>query len=154
MNFKPMTLQPKYLLTLALLLLALGPLPAVSEETGEEAEEVVEEAPGITDYIEMGPPFVTHVGQADGPLTYLKAAVSLRASSATTRPAVEAHMPRFRHELVMLFGEQTDTEKLTSTEGQKALREEALARINAVLEQQQTGEAVTGVLFTEFVVQK
>ena len=54
----------------------------------------------------------------------------------------------------MLFGEQTDTEKLTSTEGQKALREEALARINAVLEQQQTGEAVTGVLFTEFVVQK
>ncbi|MBC7182612.1 MAG: flagellar basal body-associated FliL family protein, partial [Marinobacter sp.] len=67
---------------------------------------------------------------------------------------LETHMPRLRHELVMLFGEQTDTERLTSMEGQQALREEAKRRINAVLEEQQTGESIAGVLFTEFVVQK
>ena len=39
-------------------------------------------------------------------------------------------------------------------EGQEALREEAKQRINAVLEEQQTGESIAGVLFTEFVVQK
>jgi flagellar FliL protein len=63
-------------------------------------------------------------------------------------------MPRLRHELVMLFGEQTDTGRLNSMEGQEALREEAKQRINAVLEEQQTGERIAGVLFTEFVVQK
>jgi flagellar FliL protein len=87
-------------------------------------------------------------------VSYLKAAVTLRANRATTRAAVEAHMPRLRHELVMLFGEQTDTDTLTTLAGQEALREEAKKRINQVLEEQRTGEAVTEVLFTEFVVQK
>ncbi|KEF30211.1 Flagellar biosynthesis protein FliL [Marinobacter nitratireducens] len=63
-------------------------------------------------------------------------------------------MPRLRHELVMLFGEQTSTDSLTTMEGQQALREEAKKRINKVLEDQHTGESITGVLFTEFVVQK
>lgn len=102
----------------------------------------------------MEPSFVTHVGTPGGKPTYLKAAVSLRASKQTTRPAVDAHMPRLRHELVMLFGEQTDADMLTTMDGQKALREEAKSRINGVLEEQQTGEAITGVLFTDFVVQK
>jgi len=152
-----MTHQPKPVLTLIFLLFfSLVSLPAVSqdEENPEEEEEVTQEESGFTDYISMDPAFVTHVGPADNKPTYLKAAVTLRASSASTRPALETHMPRLRHELVMLFGEQTDTERLTSMEGQQALREEAKQRINAVLEEQQTGESITGVLFTEFVVQK
>tara|TARA_R110002124_G_scaffold90803_2_gene231371 strand:- start:15747 stop:16163 length:417 start_codon:yes stop_codon:yes gene_type:complete len=135
------------------LLLSLVSLPAVSQDE-ETSEEVVQEDSGFTDYISMDPAFVTHVGTADNKPTYLKAAVSLRARSASTRPALETHMPRLRHELVMLFGEQTDIERLTSMEGQQALREEAKQRINAVLEEQQTGESIAGVLFTEFVVQK
>ena len=87
-------------------------------------------------------------------MAYLKASVTIRASRETTRPAVEAHMPRLRHELVMLFGEQTDLDQLSSMDGQQALREEATKRINGVLEEQQTGETITGVLFTEFVVQR
>ena len=63
-------------------------------------------------------------------------------------------MPRLRHELVMLFGEQTDLDQLSSMDGQQALREEATKRINGVLEEQQTAETITGVLFTEFVVQR
>jgi flagellar FliL protein len=152
-----MTHQPKPVLTLIFLLFfSLVSLPAVSqdEENPEEEEEVTQEESGFTDYISMDPAFVTHVGPADNKPTYLKAAVTLRASSASTRPALETHMPRLRHELVMLFGEQRDTERLTSMEGQQALREEAKQRINAVLEEQQTGESITGVLFTEFVVQK
>ena len=126
------------------LLLSLVSLPAVSQDE-ETSEEVVQEDSGFTDYISMDPAFVTHVGTADNKPTYLKAAVSLRARSASTRPALETHMPRLRHELVMLFGEQTDIERLTSMEGQQALREEAKQRINAVLEEQQTGESIAGV---------
>ena len=149
-----MTRQPKSVLTLLFLLFAMMPLPAVSQDEENTEEEVAEEESGVTDYISMDPPFVTHVGTPGSKPTYLKAAVTLRARSTSARPSLEAHMPRLRHELVMLFGEQTDTDRLTSMEGQEALREEAKQRINAVLEEQQTGESIAGVLFTEFVVQK
>ncbi len=150
-NFKLMTLQPKSALTLLLLLCSLLATPLVAEEP--EEEEAVEEE-RITAYIAMDPPFVTHIGKPGTKVTYLKASVSLRVASAGAQPALDAHMPRLRHELVMLFGEQTDSERLTALDGQQALREEATTRINRVLEEQQTGESITGVLFTEFVVQK
>lgn len=145
-----MTHQPKFALFGLILLFALAPAGWAEEAPDEE----VAEKSGFTDYIAMDPAFVTHVGGPGGKLTYLKASVSLRASQKSTRAAVDAHMPRLRHELVMLFGEQTDTDKLTTMDGQQALREEAKSRINGVLEEQHTGEAITGVLFTEFVVQK
>lgn len=143
-----MTLQPKTVLMLLLLCpLIAAPLAAEDEPEAEEEER-------ITAYIAMEPPFVTHIGQPGSKVTYLKASVSLRVASAGAEPALQAHMPRLRHELVMLFGEQTDAQPLTGVEGQQALREEATTRINRVLEEQQTGERITGVLFTEFVVQK
>ncbi|MEP1216826.1 MAG: flagellar basal body-associated FliL family protein [Marinobacter sp.] len=148
-----MTLKPKHLLLALLIALPLASA-SFAQEDEEAGQEEQQEEPGVTDYIEMDPAFVTHVGKPGTKLTYLKAAVTIRASRETTRPAVEAHMPRLRHELVMLFGEQTDTDRLSGNEGQQALREEATSRINAVLEEQQTGESITGVLFTEFVVQK
>lgn len=135
-------------------LLLLTWLPVTWAEQSSDAEANTEPPSGITDYIAMEPTFVTHVGKPDGKLAYLKAAVSLRASQKTTREAVQTHMPRLRHELVMLFGEQTDTDTMTTMKGQQALREEAKSRLNKVLDEQQTGEVITGVLFTEFVVQK
>jgi flagellar FliL protein len=122
---------------------------------GEEPAESIEpQAPAVTDYISLEPAFVTHIGPPGGKLSYLKTSVSLRANASTTRPAVEAHMPRIRHELVLLFGEQSDVDALTQPDTQQALATEAAARVNQVLENQHTGETVSGVLFTEFVVQK
>jgi flagellar FliL protein len=147
----------RFLLIIALTL-PLSQIGFAQEEATEEAqaEEQEEEAkePGVTDYIAMNPPFVTHVGEPGSSLVYLKTAVTLRASSTSTRPVLETHMPRLRHELVMLFGEQTDVDALSGNAGQNALREEAKKRINQVLEEQQTGESVSDVLFTEFVVQR
>jgi flagellar FliL protein len=148
----------KRFLLMIVLTLAFAPLSVAQDEAAneEQAEERAQEekAPGVTDYIAMNPPFVTHVGEPGPSLTYLKAAVTLRASSASTRPVVETHMPRLRHELVMLFGQQTDLDLLASQTGQAALREEAKKRINQVLAEQQTDESIANVLFTEFVVQR
>jgi flagellar FliL protein len=136
------------LFIMALATLAYGEEPIESEESVESTE------PTITDYISLEPAFVTHIGPAGGKLSYLKTSVSLRANASTTRPAVESHMPRIRHELILLFGEQSDVDALTRPDTQQALATEAAARINKALENQHTGEAVSGVLFTEFVVQK
>jgi len=135
---------------IALFMMSLAAL-AYSEEPDESAEPA---EPTITDYISLEPAFVTHIGPPGGKLSYLKASVSLRADASTTRPAVEAHMPRIRHELVLLFGEQSDVDALTRPDTQQTLATEATARVNQVLENQHTGEVVSGVLFTEFVVQK
>ena len=147
----------RFLLIIALTL-PLSQIGFAQEETTKEAqtEEQEEDAkkPDVTDYIGMDPPFVTNVGEPGSSLVYLKTAVTLRASRTSTRPALETHMPRLRHELVMLFGEQTDVDALSGTAGQSTLREEAKKRINQVLEEQQTGESVSDVLFTEFVVQR
>lgn len=144
-----------------LLLLFLAGLPASTlhaEENSEEAEvgqsEEGEAEPAITLYVEMGKPFITHVGEPASKLAYLKADVSLRVSSDAAQTAVVAHMPRLRHELVMLFGEQTDISNLSSTQAQEAIREEARTRINKVLADQKTENEVQDVLFTTFVVQR
>lgn len=153
-----MTLNLKRLLLLVALTLPLTQIGFAQEENpGEpqaEDQEQEEKAPSVTDYITMTPTFVTHVGEPGPSLVYLKAAVTLRASSTGTRPVLDTHMPRLRHELVMLFGEQTDVDALAGTAGQNALREEAKKRINQVLEEQQTGESISDVLFTEFVIQR
>ena len=127
---------------------------ATTEDSQAEEQDEAKEEPGITDYITLDPTFITHVGEPGPSLVYLKAAVTIRASKASTRPALEAHMPRLRHELVMLFGEQTDVDSLAGNAGQTSLRAEAKKRINQVLEEQQTGEKIAEILFTEFVVQR
>lgn len=124
------------------------------EETEVEQNQEEEAEPAITLYVEMGKPFITHVGEPATKLTYLKAGVSLRVSSDAAQTALVSHMPRLRHELVMLFGEQTDVGNITSTQGQEALREEAQRRINTVLAGQKTETEVQDVLFTSFVIQR
>ena len=145
---RPITLWLSLLLTAALSLPAL----AADEEESPEAEDETTE--NYTEYVEMTPSFVTHVGEPSERPAYLKADVSLRVGTETAKPAIETHMPRLRHELVMLFGEQTDLDVLSGTEGQQALRQEARDRMNQVLEQQQTGEQIVDVLFTSFVIQR
>ena len=120
--------------------------------SGEEPAKPT--TPAVTDYISLESAFVTHIGPPGGKLSYLKASVSLRANANTTRPVIAAHMPRIRHELVLLFGEQSDVDALTRPDTQQTLATEATTRINQVLENQHTGEVISGVLFTEFVVQK
>jgi len=153
-NRNPMSIQRPGILTLIFLLCSVLAWPASAQEDEESAEGEEETEERITDYIAMEPAFVTHIGQPGNKISYLKAAVTIRAAKETTRPAVEAHMPRLRHELVMLFGEQTDPAYVSSPEGRQALVQEATSRINQVLEEQQTGEEVAGVFFTEFVVQR
>lgn len=145
--------------TVLLLLLVWLPAATLQAEENDATTEVAqseedETEPAITLYVEMGKPFITHIGKPASTLAYLKANVSLRVSSDAAQTALVTHMPRLRHELVMLFGEQSDVSNLASTQAQEALRAEARARINTVLTDQQTGNEVQDVLFTTFVVQR
>ncbi len=137
------------------MILALAAVSAsLAHAESSEGSSAADGGSAETVYVDMTPAFVTQVGQPGQRLSYLKANVTLRVSSKAAEEAVKAHMPRMRHELVMLFSAQTDVERLSSGEGQDALRAEALARINRVLENQHREERVDDVLFTTFVVQR
>ncbi|MFW5823859.1 MAG: flagellar basal body-associated FliL family protein [Marinobacter sp.] len=139
---------------LALLLAAAMPVTSTAQDEDATGEGEETSTPAYTDYVEMKPSFVTHIGEPTERLRYLKADVTLRVGSETARDAIETHMPRLRHELVMLFGERTDLETISSSDGQQALRQQARERMNQVLEEQQTGEEIVDVLFTTFVIQR
>ncbi|WP_165856241.1 flagellar basal body-associated FliL family protein [Marinobacter sp. JSM 1782161] len=127
------------------------PLHAEEDTPDENSEEQAETAtPSV--YVEMDPPFITNIGQSTGRLSYVKAEVTLRVDS-TAETAVTAHEPRLRHEMVMLLARE-DREALSSTQGQEALRQQALDTFNQVLEDEQTGATIKDVLFTSFVVQR
>lgn len=148
----PMMNRPfAFWITLILATTFASPTLAADEEASEDEAET---ATNFTDYVEMAPSFVTHVGEPVERPAYLKADVSLRVGTETARAAIETHMPGLRHELVMLFGEQTSLDTLSGQEGQQALRQEARNRLNQVLEEQQTGEEIVDVLFTSFVIQR
>lgn len=152
MKFKLMIAQPRRVALLFMCLILTLPIALVHASESEPAAS--EEGEAQTIYVDMTPAFVTQVGTPGQRLSYLKANVTLRVSSKAAEDAVKTHMPRLRHELVMLFSAQTDTDQLSSGEGQDALKKEALARINKVLEDQHREERVDDVLFTTFVVQR
>lgn len=138
----------------SLALLCLGPLPLQADEEKTDEETTEEEAaPSPSIYVEMQPPFVTSIGEATGRLSYVKAEVTLRVTSAEAETAVNNHKPRLRHEMVMMLGNQ-NREELSTPQGQEALRAKALERFNQVLEEEQTGAQIKDVLFTSFVVQR
>lgn len=118
--------------------------PALAEE--EAATPQVE-------YYDLQPSFVTNYGVSTGKLKFVKATVSVRATSPTAIAEVMSHEPMLRHEIVMLLSRQTD-ETMTSTAGQEAIRTEALKIVQDALEAETGSTQIDDLLFTEFVVQR
>lgn len=122
---------------------------AEQDAQAEEAEKQEQDAPKI--YHELHPNFVVNF-QNPNKARFLQVSVQVMARSGDTIDATKQHMPAIRNSLVMLFSSQ-DAQDLRSREGKEKLREEVLAEVRNVLEEQ-TGEAgVEQVYFTSFVMQ-
>lgn len=104
-------------------------------------------------YLEMKPSFVTNYG-GPGPLHYLKADIVLRIGGGEPGMlAVRHHMPRLRHELVMLLSRQLP-EDIATMEGKELLRQQSLAAIRGVLEGEEGRPYVEDLLFNNFIIQR
>ena len=66
--------------------------------------------------------------------------------------AVKQHMPVIRNSLISLFSSQ-EFKTISTREGKEALRQEVLAEIQQILEQQTGEPGVEDVYFTSFVMQ-
>lgn len=130
---------------LLLLMAQLLVMPAYAEDEAEVAEDEVR-------YLDIKPAIVTNYG-GPGRMSYIKVEVSLQVDSQEEFTTVFHHFPSIRHELVMLFGRQTD-ESIAIGDPREAIRAEALAKINAIMMEEEEAEMVDDLLFSSFFVQR
>jgi flagellar FliL protein len=152
---------------LALLLLAAlcsGGAAAVS--SGGEGGGSASVATGKVNYFPIAPAFVVNI-QDNNSLRFMQIGINLMTMDAEVVAAVQKHMAPLRHELVMLFSSR-DISEVLSTEAREKMRQEALVKIQGVLERyadipvskkvkgedgKEHPSSVQEVLFTSFVIQ-
>lgn len=117
-------------------------------------EDADSPAPAVAQYHNLTPSFVANFG-ANSPkkLKFVKADVSVRATSSAAINEVMNHDALVRHEIVMLLSRQTE-ETLSNPAGQEAVRVEALSIVQAALKTETGSSQIADLFFTSFVVQR
>jgi flagellar FliL protein len=117
---------------------------AESEDTG---------AAGGVKYVTLQPAFVTNYGITNtGRMMYLKADVTLKVSNPDAEAALKYHNAQLRNALVLLFSRQDDA-VVSSSDGREQLRQQALTELRAIMDAEQTHDAIDDLVFSNFVVQ-
>ncbi|ABM61392.1 flagellar basal body-associated FliL family protein [Halorhodospira halophila] len=145
-------------LMLATLGLVLAMATGVFTPPGMTPEQPAEsqQEPGEPDleqarYVELEQPLTVNL-DGDGPAQYLEAEVEIAAASHAVTEAIETHQAAIRDELMLFLADQSFA-TLNSAEQRDDLREEALERVNTILNEHGVEEPATGLYFTRLVMQ-
>ena len=117
-----------------------------AEDEGEDGEPV----PSI--YVAVDPAFVTNYG-GPGRLRYMKVEVSLRVKGPEGEASISHHLPNIKDTMLTLFSVQT-YQTMGDAAGKEALRKEALAKLNALLIEEDKISHLEDVLFTSFIIER
>lgn len=117
--------------------------------SGDAEEAAVPAVPVI--YFSFEKPFITTVAQGDRS-RYMQVFMALATHDPVAEAGLKTHLPLLRSRLLTLLG-SGDFLTLQTEAGRQALKAEALAMINGVLEQEGVPAVVEQVLFTNFVLQ-
>lgn len=102
-------------------------------------------------YIPLDPPLVLNVTDGER-VRHMQVSIQLKVTNPEHTQDIQNHRPAIRHELIMLLTGQ-EVQKLSSTQGKEALRLEAQAAVQKVL-QEHTGEpGISGLYFTNMIIQ-
>ena len=112
---------------IALGLVLFAPVSFASGGGGETFAEGV-------NYLSIKPPLIVNYGGI-GKIKFIKAEISMRVENNRNAVDVTHHMPLVRDTLIMLLSGMTD-EHVSSGVGKELIRQQALAKINEVLEVQ------------------
>jgi flagellar protein FliL len=103
-------------------------------------------------YAKLDPPFVVNF-EAKGIMRFLQIQVEVMTRDPETVDLLKIHDPLIRNNLLMLFSNQ-NLEKISSSEGREALRQEALKSIGeAIKSEGGKPKNVENLYFTSFVMQ-
>ncbi|MEQ8660349.1 MAG: flagellar basal body-associated FliL family protein [Gammaproteobacteria bacterium] len=121
------------------------------DDAAEETAEVEEEKPAESLYIELKPEFVINFRDRNDRTKFLKAEMAVSTRDSDVEEAVTRHMPAIRNNLVLLLSRQI-YEDLVPNEGKEALRQQALAEVQSVLESEIGKPGVEDLFFSNFVM--
>lgn len=124
-----------------------GDVAAASGEGGG----LFSSGPGKAIYHKLRPNFVTTF-EANSKQRYVQLEVTFVTRDEEVVSALVTHKPLIRNAMVMLFAEQ-DYLVLQTPQGKRALRDAAVDRVQAILQQEIGMPGIEQVLFTEFVMQ-
>lgn len=102
--------------------------------------------------LEGKPSFVVTLQSADDRRHYMQVFVEAKSRSAQVDEALKLHMPLVVARLNALFSAQS-FEDLQSIEGKKALRSEATALVQSIMQEKIGQPGVETILFTNLVMQ-
>ena len=147
--------KSKWWLWLLLVLIAAGggaawyvlvkmPAQAAMALESDDAEAT----PAPTLYFELRPAFVANLAGN----RFLQIEIDLMSNEQAAIDAIKRHSPVIRNELLLLLGSQKPAD-LQTLEGKKALQQEVLESINAVLSQREGDLQIAEIYFTSFVMQ-
>ena len=149
------------LLVVLMLLLAGGAVAATLFLTGAfkpQAQALTDPAaptpappPPPAHYVSLDPPLILNFAY-QGEIRFAQVSVAAMARSEATVRAVEAHLPRIRNALIMLFSSKS-FDALEAVVGKEAVRQEALLAIREILQEETRVPPVEALYFTNFVMQ-
>jgi flagellar FliL protein len=102
--------------------------------------------------LEGKPSFVVTLQSSDGKRHYMQAFVEAKSRDPKVDEALKLHMPLIVARLNALFASQS-FEELQTVEGKQALRSEATALVQSILQEKIGQPGVETILFTNFVMQ-
>ncbi|GAA0688931.1 flagellar basal body-associated protein FliL [Marinobacterium maritimum] len=128
--------------------------PGNSAETPQAAVEPVSLEAIYTKVrtLEGKPSFVVTLQSTDDKRHYLQAFVEAKSRKPAVDEALKLHMPLVVARLNALFSAQS-FEDLQSIEGKKALRQEATALVQSIMQEKIGEPGIETLLFTNFVMQ-
>lgn len=137
------------LFPLLLLILSLT-IPGLS--FAEEEEEAVEGEPEKKElaYFLLRPSLVVNIKGRGAKFARIE--VQLMTTNKDRIKEIELHVPALRHELLLLLSEETG-KKLKTQEGRENFRQQALAAVQQVIEEQVGENLIDDIFFTSFLVQ-
>lgn len=117
--------------------------------TAEAAAPVKADVPAS--YMALEPPFVVNF-EDQGAIRFLQVTVEVMTRDPEVKDAITLHMPAIRDQLIVLFS-SSDYPTLSSREGKEDLRQQALATLKRILDDNGAPDTVEGLYFTNFVMQ-
>ncbi|SEA10115.1 flagellar basal body-associated FliL family protein [Marinobacterium iners] len=102
--------------------------------------------------LEGKPSFVVTLQSSDGKRHYMQAFIEAKSRDPVVDEALKLHMPLIVARLNALFATQA-FEELQTLEGKQALRTEATALVQSIMQEKIGQPGVETILFTNFVMQ-
>lgn len=119
------------------------------EESEEDEEEDAPPSPAL--YVPINPAFVVNFVDG-GKARFLQITMEVMTRDPEIPVHIETHLPAIRNNLVMLFSSQS-YDNISTLEGKESLREEALAVVQEILEEEIGDPGIETVYFTSLVMQ-